>query len=531
MRKVCKLVSVLFIMFILLSALTGCATQNKMELMNAFEKTNDIRSYESHSSFEIQSITLDSTIMKAEAFEPLVSMLNGLKMDIHQKVSQNNEQTILKAQLDMAATLQGITEQTSIWIDNDFTEESPRMKFIIKIPTSAAGTFVETDEEKEYFVMDSSILEDTGGIAPEIYSETLESAKNFQTQILNLIKQYAIDKDPDFVVVTQLPNRTINGEKHNVYQLRLTDASLKALLKYIAAEMPHNDVTKEMLKEFILTAMIMTEGTEAGMDLNDTFRKFRDGTTTFSQDLNKTLETFDDITLLGDQGIVIDYVVNSQGYIISQNGTIDLYINTQQLDDALEKLSPSGNYPESNKSEFLQAVATFSLKFNSKVSRINENIIIEFPTLTPENSMDFNDIDTLTSASARALKQQAGNKNISAMPQITQASTNAIKYNIKPIIIGKHVILPLEDVCKNLRIAYKKNKDDTYSIIYDKRNICFSSNSNKITVNKASAVLNLPVMSIENRLLVPQEFVERYLDVSIILNKKDNTVAIFRKNN
>lgn len=528
MKKIYKSAAVLFIMSMLLSWLTGCAAQDKMELLNAFEKTADIHSYENHSSFEIQNVTLNSTIEEAAAIEPLVSMLNGLKMDMHQKVSQNNEKTTMKAQLDMAVTFLGTTENTSIWMDYDSTKTPPGIRSIIKLPASAVGIIPGTEEGKEYLVMDESLLEEAEDLTPLAYTESLESAKSLQTQILNLIKQYAIDKDPNFVVVSQLPDRIINAEKHKVYQLKLTDTSLKSLLKYISTEVPQDDNTKEILKEFIMTTILMTEGTEAGMDLYDTFEKFRDGSTTFSQDLNKTLETFDDITMLGNQGIVIDYLVNSQGYIVSQNGLIDLYMNTQQVDDALEKLSPTGNYPASNQSEFLSATATFGLRFSSETSRINENITIEFPTLTPENSFNFNDIGDLAIASAKALRQQSG-RNIPTAPKSLQVSNNVIKYNIKPIIVGKHVILPLEQVCKNLGVTYKKNKNGSYRINSGKKTIQFTINSNEITINKASATLSLPVMMIENRLFVPQEFVEHYLGASIMLNKKDHTAAVIKK--
>ncbi|MDF2592133.1 MAG: hypothetical protein K0S75_1599 [Clostridia bacterium] len=529
MKKLCKSAVLMFLISMLLSTLTGCAAQDKLELLNAFEKTADIRSYENRSSFEIQKVTLQSTIEEAAIIEPFVDMLNGLKMDMDQKISQNNEKTALKAQIDMAVTILGTTEQTSMWMDYDSTKTPLRMKGIIKIPASAVGMIPGTDAGKEYLVMDESISEDTGVLTPDAYTESLESAQGFQSQLLNLIKQYAIDRDPNFVVVTQLPDRTINGEKHKVYQLKLTDSSLKSLLKYISAEIPQDEGTKEMIKEFILTMMMMTEGTEAGADLSDTFEKFRDGSTTFSQDLSKTLEALDDVKMLGSQGIVIDFWVNSQGYIVRQDGIIDLFMSTQQVDNALEKLSPSGNYPESNKSEFINATATLSLKFSSETSRINEAITIEFPALTPENSVNLNEIGDFDTGSAKTLKKQAGSKNTIAAPKSIQASSNAVKYDITPIIIGNHIVLPLEPVCKNLGITYKKNKDGSYSITYGKKTVRFSKGSNKITVNKASATLSLPVSIIENRLFVPQEFVERYLGGRIILNRNDKTAAVIRK--
>jgi hypothetical protein len=529
MKKICKSAAVLFLISMLLGWLTGCAAQDKMELLDAFEKTADIASYENHSSIEIQDVTLNSTIDEVAMVEPLVSMLNGFKMDMHQKVSQKNEKTIMKAQLDMSVTLQGTTENTSIWMDYDSTKTPPEIKSIIKLPASAIGIIPGTEDGKEYLVMNESLLEEAEDLAPLAYTESLESAKSLQTQILNLIKQYAIDKDPNFVVVTQLPDRTINSERHKVYQLKLTDSSLKSLLKYISTAVPQDDGTKEKLKEFIMTTIFMTQGTEAGMDLEATFEKFRDGKTTFSQDLNKTLEAFDDITMLGNQGIVIDYVINNQGYIVRQNGLIDLYMNTQQVDDALEKLSPTGNYPESNKSEFLEATATFGLRFDSETSRINENIIIEFPTLTPENSINFNDIGDFAAASAKNIKQQASSKKTPSTPKSIQVISNAIEYNIKPIILGKHVVLPLEQVCKNLEITYKKNKDGSYNITSGQKTIRFTSNSNEITVNKAHVTLSLPVMNIENRLFVPKEFIERYLAANVMLNNKDNTAAVIKK--
>lgn len=531
MKKICKSVAVLFVMSMLLSWLTGCAVQNKMELLNAIEKTAEIRSYENNSSFEFQNVTMDSTIEETAGVEPFISMLNGLKMDIRQQVSQNNEKTILKSQLDMAVTLQGTTENTSIWMDYDYTKTPPKMRNIIKMPAFAIGMVPGADPGKEYLDMDGSLLENPGGLTPENYTDSLESVKNFQTQILDLIKQYAIEENPNFVAVTQLPDRTINGENHKVYQLKLTDSSLKALLKYMATKVPHNNDTKEMLKEFILATMMMIEGTEAGKDLNDTFEKFRDGTTTFSQDLNKTLEAFDDITILGNQGIVIDYWINSQGYIVSQDGIIDLYMNTQQVDNALEKLSPTGNYPASNKAEFLKAKATLTLNFSSKTSRINEDIAIEFPILTPENTINFSDIGVLSKTSTKILRKQGDNKKALTTSKSIKANSKAFKYNVKPLSIGEHIIFPIKEVCKNLGVTYKENKEGSYSITNDKNIIRFTNNSYEITVNKAFAVLSFPVIKIKNRLFVPQEFVERYLHASIILNRKDHTAAVIPTHN
>jgi|GEM_PF-2771657 len=529
MKKVCKLITVLFVMSILLSVLSGCAAQDKMELLNAFEKTAGIHSYENHSSFEVQNVSLSSTMEEAAAIEPLVSMLNGVKMDMHQKVSQNHEQTIMKAQMDMAFTIEGTTEHTTMWLDYDLTKKPPVIKSIAKLPASALGTIPGTENGEMYMVMNNTLPEEAGDFPLDEYKESLESVRSFQTEILNMIKQYAIDKDPNFVVVTQLPDRTVNGEKLKVYQLKLTNASLKALMKYMAAEMPQDESTKELIKEFIMTTIFMTEGTEAGMDLSDTFEKFRDGTSTFSQDLNKTLEALDDVTMLGDQGIVIDYLINGQGYIVGQTGIIDLYMSTQQVDDALEKLSPNGDFPESNKHEFLEATATLSLKVSSETSRINENITIEYPVLTPENTLDFNDMEDFAAVSAKAVRQQASVRKSPASPESIQASSKAKEERIKPIVIGKHVILPLEPVCKSLGITYKKGKDNSYSIVYNKKTIRFTSSSNEITINNAPASLSLPVMDIENRLFVPQEFVERYLSANVVLNESDKTVTIIKK--
>lgn len=531
MKKTFKLMSVIFIISLLFTGLTGCAAQDKLELLNAIEKTNEIRSFENRSSFAIEDVTLNSNIEEAALVEPFLDMFKGLKMDMTQKVSQNNEQTILKAQVDMALTLMDVTEHASIWMDYDFTLTPPRMRNILKLPPSAVGLLPETEEGVEYIEMDEGQMEEVPGMDLSTYTETLNSAKVLQTELLNLIKQYAIEKDPNFVIVTQLPDRTLNGENHKVYQLKLTDSSLKELLKFIAADMPQDEETKEMLKEFLMTTMLMAEGTEAGWDFNDTFDKFRDGTTSFREDLNAALDVLDGVTMLGDQGIIIDYLINSQGYIVSENGIIQLYMNTQQVDDALEKLSPSGEYPESNEHEFLKAEATLDLRFSSETSRINENITIEYPTLTPANSINFNDVSDLAKTSAKAIQKQVADRKaaVAAESKAVLVNSSTQKYSIKPITIGKNVILPFDQVCKALGLTYKKGKDGNYSISYGKKTIRFTSNSNEITVNNASAVLSLPVMNIENRLFVPQEFVERYLGGNIILNTEDQTAIVIKK--
>lgn len=168
-----------------------------------------------------------------------------------------------------------------------------------------------------------------------------------------------------------------------------------------------------------------------------------------------------------------------------------------------------------------------TLNFKSEISRINENIAIEFPTITPENSIDFSNIDELACTNTKALKQQTNNRT--ALYREIAASTNSTKYSIKTIKVGKHIILPLDKICKNLGITYRKIYNDTYSIKLGKKTIRFTNCSNEIEINNATAVLSLPIMNIENQLYVPSDFIERYLNANVVIKKSDSKAAIIKK--
>ena len=97
---------------------------------------------------------------------------------------------------------------------------------------------------------------------------------------------------------------------------------------------------------------------------------------------NKFMDDFKDVKLLGEEGIVIEYGVNNDGYIVREVGKIDLNIDLKSIGEA------TGN------SALVEDLGILKLEinFNTKNYNINKDMKINMPKVNEQNSLDYKDI-------------------------------------------------------------------------------------------------------------------------------------------
>ncbi len=121
-----------------------------------------------------------------------------------------------------------------------------------------------------------------------------------------------------------------------------------------------------------------TEKVEALAELNNLKKNLPE----FKNKFNEFMDTLEDVKILGDEGIVIEYAVNKDGYIVGEKGKIAIELDLKALGKVFE--------------EELLVEDTGKLKlnidFNTKISKINEKVEINMPKTNKENTIDFNEL-------------------------------------------------------------------------------------------------------------------------------------------
>ncbi|HYF74941.1 MAG TPA: copper amine oxidase N-terminal domain-containing protein [Candidatus Nitrosocosmicus sp.] len=500
------------------TGLTGCSVTDKAELLNALEKSSQMTSCESYSQMRFTNVTFDTNIEDLEVFQFFIPLLDGMGLEINQKINTNKEGTKVTMQTDSKATASDISEQTTLWASIDLEQQPPLNRQIIKLPATFTASLPEDLAGKEYFVIDEDDLPEVEQGNQQEYDELANAITDFQANLIELLKEHALNKDPNFVVITQLDDKVVNGERLSVYQVKLDNKSLKTILRYVLSELSENEQAKEIIKEMVVTMGTLAEGREAGEDLQLALDTLANGDKTLKEELDIIMNALDDVTMLGSRGIEINYMINEDGYIVNQNGVFDFYMDSQEVEDAFEKISEE-TYDGKEIYKFTFGMA---MEFNTDISSINQPVNIDFPVITEENSFDFNDFLGIAPTFGRKLVKQ----NASA---VRMDFSNASSEKVFPVKLGDKTFVPLEPVSRKLGLKLSVQKNGEFILNTSKGEIKGKAGSTEIMVNDKKQYLPMPVMKIENQIFVPDQFVTKCMTNGMYYNEKTKELVIQKR--
>ena len=512
---------IIMLTIIATASLSGCNAQDKLELLNALEKSAEMSSCENSSQLRFTNVTFDTNIEELLLIQAFIPLLDNLSFETRQKINQNSKKNLLKTQADISITSNELSEQTSLWVYYDFENQPPIARQIMKLPASVTASLPEDLAGKEYFVMDQRDLPSGEQINPQEYIEMLEEMKNFQAGLIKLLKEHALNIDPGFVAVNRLKDQIVNGEKMSLYQLKLDDASFKTVLKYALTVFSENEQAKELIKEFISLAGSVAEGKEAGLDIDMAYSALTNGKARFKDEIGLVMAALENVTVLGSRGVEMNFLINSDGYIVNQNGVFDFLINSQQIEDAFEELAGDAEYDGKEMYEFTFGMA---LEFNTDISSINQDVSIGFPVLTDKNSFDFNDFAGIAPSFGRNMLNMG-----SRAVKLDFSSTSS--QEVFPVKLGSKTFIPLEPISKKLGFKLEAKKNGEFVLTADKAIIKGKAGSTEVTVDDRQQYLPLPVMRIENQLFVPDQFVKQCLNTGIYYDEKTKVLIIQKANN
>lgn len=373
-----KKVSILTLVLALALFFTGC-TNGELQIYNAFLKSQDILSMESRTdiSFKLsgEGLSEENQVMLDEASK----MLNSSKISMNQKMVQNKDKTIAKAKMDMGIDMDGVKTDMELWVTADMSKDTPEILEVFKLPQMLMASFGEENQNKEYIVYDFNELMEMQEAEID-YAKIMDWSKEMQPKLTEFLKEYAKNFDSGIKVVESKGSKTVNNQVVDIYELKLNDESFKSLMRYSVNNLIEDENVMKFMTEYmdiVLSTVEVSE--EEKQELNKEIDKMKGELPNIKEGFNKFMDEMNEFNVLGDEGIVIEYAINKDGYIISEKGFMDISLNLKDISSKLNE-------------EEMKGIVKLKIEFDTKVSKINEGLKIEMPKLTEENSFNLTDL-------------------------------------------------------------------------------------------------------------------------------------------
>lgn len=377
---------------------TGCSSEEK-SLSEIFTKNQNITSSEFKTDLGIRFTADNLSDVEKQGANEIIPMLNGAKITLQGKANISEDGNAMKMQANIGAKVGDKPFTSEMWLDINEANGKNQFKEVIKLPAEAAKEM----GGKEYFVIDSSKMADDTNVNPEIAKLSTEMQKKFS----KLMESSMSNFNPAFNLVSSTGYTFIDtpqGRKLvRTFEVNLNDKKFKDLIKYTSNDLVNNKDARNLLKEYVTTVTKISakndaEAKASESEIDKAFSEFDSKLPEFTKNMNKILNTFDNVPIIGDKGITITYAVDENGYIINEKGNIDLVFDAPKFMSAVQQLGGSN---EANK---LTGVYKLGIDFNSYVFNINSNIQIQLPEVNSENSIQADSLAKTANQTVAAIK-------------------------------------------------------------------------------------------------------------------------------
>lgn len=398
MKILTKIISLFTVLALGVTMLAGCAV-DELSLLNAICRKADITSCESKTELSISLSSEGLNDSDKADFNKIASLVNGMKFVIDQKTQGNVEKTISKSQSDFKVDMGGISASASIWADVDFSGDSPKVKEVIKLPAILTTIAAPEQAGKDYMVLDMSDLLPSNSTSTYTQSskEIFQFSKDISSKLTGFLKSFAGEMDPGFSVVTRKETKIMDNQLYNVYNLKLDDAAFKKLLSYTVTKFAQSEQAIGFVKDLVKSSIKLSDLPEqeklsAISEIDKSFEEFQAEIPGYLKSWDTIMAALKDVKILGEKGIDIDFTVNGQGFIVNERGSLDFVVDTKAISSALMAYSALEDFDYAEDSSLNQGFIKLGFTFNTDYSKINKDVVIDFPVLTPENSYKFSDL-------------------------------------------------------------------------------------------------------------------------------------------
>ncbi|MCB2290743.1 hypothetical protein LGK97_13330 [Clostridium sp. CS001] len=397
MKKTKKLVALSVGLIMTASLFTGCSTDG-IALMNAFGKSQSINSMQSKTDISIKVSGSKMSDQEEQMMNSILPIINGTKVSILTKTNQNKDKTIAKMQSDISLKIPQMPESVdmSVWVDADTTTEKPVINEMFSIPKLLSAQLPKELQGKEYMVMNLSDMPSTPGMSQPDLEKVMSFSKEFQPKLLDFVSKYAKQFNPTTSYIKHVGSqRFFQNDKMQsaeTYELKLTDKSFKDLMHYTLNNLAENKDAISFIKEYMVAVTSLYPVADTSdKTIQDEMKKAMDNLTTELPKqilaLNKALDSIENLKILGENGITINYTIDNDGYIINEKGNAEFIIDLPSI----IKLSGSVSSPSDP-----TGIYTIGINFNTDITNINEEVNVLMPKVNSTNSFNYFDIMKLS---------------------------------------------------------------------------------------------------------------------------------------
>lgn len=387
-----KKLSVLALILALVISVTGCSG-GELKLYNAFNKMQDVTSIKTDTTL---GFTLETEGFSEEEqldLQQLVTTVNNTQIEMKQKMVQNKDKTVSKAEVDTKLDLGGMSMDMKVWVDMDMSTDKVKMVEIIKMPKLLMGSMFPNDPAKEYIIYDIGEMVNTENEEMN-FNEIMKFSQDFQPKFTEFMKEIQKDFKPGFKIVKQKDDRVVGNNKLEIYELKLDDATLKELVRYAVNYSLDNEATIQFIEEYVNLVMDIaatTETEEIQQDLEEFEKKLPE----FKEKFNEFMDEYKDIKILGEKGIVIEYGINEKGYIVHEEGYIDLALDLGKISKAIDKEALG-----------IKGVIKLGINYTSRNHNINNKVLgVVLPKINKSNSVNYMELLQMQMEQMQQLQQ------------------------------------------------------------------------------------------------------------------------------
>lgn len=375
------------------SILTGCSADS-MALYNAFNKSQEIKTAKTNTEMTLKVTATNQSAQEKQFTDTFLSMLNNTTISATSIMKQNDDRTKAEMEAKIKANLGDMPLDMGLWINTDLTSSKPVIKEVVKFPSIVALQLPQQFAGKEYMVMDYDDMVSAPGMDQVDFSKIMEFSKDFQGKLVEFLSKYAAQYKPTLEMVKKVDSQTIVqdgvSQAVDVYELKLDDKSFKEILKYTATNFAQNKDAISFIKEYLISSLSISglpeeELKNAKAEIEKAFADYEKNLPEVLNQINKTFDQIKDIKILGEKGINIKFYINSHGFIVKEDGTLQFVLDL----GAISKLDGNAS---TDGQQLPTGAYTIELKYNNDITNINKPVTINFPQTTKENSFTYSEL-------------------------------------------------------------------------------------------------------------------------------------------
>lgn len=439
--------NIMIIILIIGITLTGCYS-GEAQIYSAMKKMQEIESMESTMEmdfdFSTENFTEEEQLMLSQAAD----VINSFKIKMDLKQTQNKDQTKSMAEVETNIHAMGMDMNMRQWVDVDLSGETPKMEQIIKMPEELMGTMVPEEANKEYIYFDMMNQDVFAGDLTRL----MEFAEDAEPELMKFIEEFYKDYDSEVDFITKTDGKVINGEKLDIYEINIDDALFKDLVKYGVNHTLENENTMNFIREYMDVVMSITaipEEEKAVMEseIKEDLNKMEAQIPEFKKSFNQFMEKYKDIQILGKEGITVEIGIDKNGYIVHEDGKIDLRLDISEISEAMGV-------------EKIEGIVNLGINYKTKNYNINDKSIkIEMPKLTKENSIEYMELlEEQQRQFEEQLKQFEDMEDLDydyieeslLRPNLVDVTLNGEKQDIETLLYEGKTYVPLREISEIL---------------------------------------------------------------------------------